>query len=349
MGRAAGLLSWAAACSLAASAQGGLGSVKTDGVEVAGNVSVRDGRAAIGNNAAVKAGTQAAEVSLTRGGTVKVCAGSSMHVSMSNAQVKRVPLLVALDRGSIEIRTNAEKTDAILTPDMRFELSDGAPLDLRIRVVPNGDTCVENAGKDAPVLHVTETFGGGAYFVRPGQRVLFEHGSVREVVDHESSSCGCPKGDGLVLAGKGKKGEGKIPEALKVNPFPEAVSQGLAAPETPQASPDEVHTQVSSRLAYDGTTNTVVGPPGQVTTAADVVAAAPVSDVPRTASDSPATARTTAATPAPTPPPQPVSTRQVEPAATNIRVESAARPQAGPNPFRAIGHFFRRLFGVHSD
>jgi len=50
-------------------------------------------------------------------------------------------------------------------------------------VTPSGDTCVENLGKNAPVLHVTEQFGVGGYFVKPGQHVLFEHGSVREVVD----------------------------------------------------------------------------------------------------------------------------------------------------------------------
>jgi hypothetical protein len=330
--RAALPLSLAAVFSVGADAQASIGSVKTEGVEIAGNVSVRDGRAAIGNNASVAAGVQAADVALTRGGSVKVCAGSSMHVSMTNLAVKKPPVMVALDRGSIEIHTGAEKTDVILTPDLRFELSDGAPLDLRIRVVPNGDTCVENAGKDAPMLHVTETFGSGAYFVRPGQRVLFEHGSVREVVDHESSSCGCPKGDGLVLAGKGKKGDGKIPEAARTNPFPEAVSVGLAAPEVPQANPGELHTQVSSTLAYDGKTNTVVGPPGQVTTAADVAAA-------NAASSSVASA----AAPVSATPSSPA------PAGTDAHIESAVPPPAGPNPFKAIGRFFRKLFGGHSD
>jgi hypothetical protein len=262
-----------------------------------------------------------------------------MHVSMSTVEVKRPPVMVALDRGSMEIHTNAEKTDVIITPDMRFELSDGAPLDLRIRVVSNGDTCVENAGKDAPVLHVTETFGGGAYFIRPGQHVLFEHGSVREVVDHETSPCGCPKGDGLVLAGKGPKGSGQIPEAARTNPFPEAVSQGLAAPTTPQpvTATGEEHVQVSSALAYSGATNTVVGPPGQITTAADVAAASSAATTSATPTGTGST--TTQAV-------QPAATATV-PAGTNAHIESAAPPPEGPNPFKAIGRFFKKLFGGH--
>ena len=42
--------------------------------------------------------------------------------------------------------------------------------------------------------------------------VMFEHGSLREVVDHETESCGCPV-------------EAKVDEA---NPFPVAQAAGLA-------------------------------------------------------------------------------------------------------------------------
>ncbi len=313
-----------------AHAQQGIGTLKTEGAEITGLVSVSNGRATLGNNGAVAAGVQATDIDLKRGGAVRVCAGSAVHLSQPAMQASRPPLLLALDRGAVEIRTNAGKTDSILTPDLRFELSDGAPLDLRMRVVPNGDTCVDNAGKDAPVLHVTETFGNGAYFLRPGQRVLFEHGSLREVVDHESSSCGCPRGDAVVLAGKGKLGNGKVTESAKTNPFPEAVSQGLAPPTPPQPAPvGEVHTQVSSTLKYDGVANAVSGPPGETTTAASIAAT----------SFSPAESSTAPAAVPPTVPPAP--------AATNVHVTEAAPPPAGPNPFRAIGRFFQRLFGVH--
>lgn len=319
--KAEGSAVWLAAALLCAStaAQSPLGSLKTQGNEVGGMVTVRDGTAIIGNSAAVTTGLQTADITLARGGTVKVCAGSAAHLSQSTMAVAKPPLLLALDRGAIEIRTAGGKTDSILTPDLRMELSDAAPLDVRVRVVSNGDTCVENAGKDAPILHVSETFGDAAYFIRPGQRVLFEHGSLREVVDHETSSCGCPHTDALVLAGKGKLGGGKIPEAALRHPFPEAVSQGLNQADPPQPTPaGETHTQVSSTLRYDGTTNTVTGPPGQTTTAAtEEATVAPVIPKPQT------------------------------PPASDAHVERSRPPAEGPHPFRAIGHFFRRIFGVH--
>lgn len=314
------VLTAALVCAAHAYAQQPLGAVKTQGNEVSGLVTVSNGNAVIGNNAAVAAGIQPAEVTLSRGGAVKVCSGSAAHLSQTTIAVAKPPLMVALDRGAMEIHTHAEKMDSILTPDLRFEMSDAAPLDLRVRMVPNGDTCVDNVGKDAPILHVTETFGDATYFVRPGQRVLFEHGSLREVVDHESSNCGCPRQDDLVLAGKGKLGDGKVTEAAKAHPFPEAVSQGLQQPEQPQLAPvGETHTRVNSTLAYSGPTNTITGPPGQTTTAADV------------------TPTGTSTTPAPA--------KQ----ATDIHVASTKPPEEGPHPFRAIGHFFRKLFGVHDD
>ena len=38
------------------------------------------------------------------------------------------------------------------------------------------------------------------YELAPDQHVLFEHGSLREVVDHETSPCGCPEPKGMSVA-----------------------------------------------------------------------------------------------------------------------------------------------------
>lgn len=313
---------------LAVRAGAQLGSVATEGVQVAGTVTVSAGRAVIANNGTVTTDLNPAEITLSRGGSVRICTGSSANLSEPVAAVARPPLQLALNRGAVEVRTAAAKNDIVLTPDFRFELSDAAPLDLRLRLVANGDTCVENAGKNAPILHVTEAFGTGAYFIRPGQRVLFEHGSLREVVDHETSSCGCPKTEPLVLAGKGKHGNGKVTEAARNNPFPEAESQGLVKPTVPQAPPDETHVQVSTQLNYSAKTNTVTGPPGQTT--------------------GPAIADTSSASPAASLPVASTATVPVRTeAGSKAHIESTAPPPAGPNPFRAMGRFFKRLFGSH--
>ena len=220
-------------------AQQSIGTVKTDEAEVSGTVAVKGTLAEIQNNGNIHAGAKTAEVALTRGGKVDVCTNSV--VSLSQGTAEKSPLMLALQRGAFEVKMTAEQKDVVMTPDLRFDLSNAAPLDLRIRVTSSGDTCVENRGKDAPVLHVTEQFGVGGYFVKPDQRVLFEHGSVREVVDRESSNCGCPQ-QPQVLAGNSRD----------PHPFPEAVSQGLEEPHVPQAEPGVTHTQVATTIDYNG-------------------------------------------------------------------------------------------------
>ena len=106
-----------------------------------------------------------------------------------------------------------------MTPDLRFTVRNAGPLDLRLRIARNGDTCVDNRGPGAPTLAVSDPFGEAMYEVGPGQHVLFEHGSLREVVDHESSPCGCPdeKGmsiaDALLAPGAGAAAPAKVPAA----------------------------------------------------------------------------------------------------------------------------------------
>jgi hypothetical protein len=104
-----------------------------------------------------------------------------------------------------------------------------------------------------PELRAGSLFGSETYAVLPGQHVLFEGGSLREVVDNESSPCGCPEAPVKVP-------EAAAPNAAKVpavqaevqHPFPAAVSQGLApAPPVPQAPPGVTHTQVATTLVYD--------------------------------------------------------------------------------------------------
>src|SRR5271154_3793933 len=108
--------------------------------------------------------------------------------------------MLALDRGAIEVQMAATTHDVVTTPDLRFTMLGDGPLDLQLRVTRNGDTCVENRGALAPVLNIADQFGEAAYELKAGQHVLFEHGSLKEVVDHESSSCGCPPEPSMTVA-----------------------------------------------------------------------------------------------------------------------------------------------------
>ena len=226
-----------------------IGYVSTRDADVVGAKDVMEGRAVLTGSVSVTAKDHTAPVTLGRGGTVRVCQTSVLHLSESREMMVAAPLLFSLDGGAIEIETKATATDAVMTPDLRFTVRSAGPLDLRLRVAPNGDTCVENRGAGAPVLEVSDPFGDATYQLVAGQHVLFEHGSLREVVDHETSPCGCPDASGVPLADALMA---PATAAAAEHPFPVAVSEGLApVAEVPQAPTGEVHAQVSETLSYN--------------------------------------------------------------------------------------------------
>ncbi len=254
-----------------AEAQQQLGSVAVQDATVTGTVTpptVVHDRVLLVDSGTVTAKDHTAEVKLARGGAVDVCSTSGLHLTAGTANDNGPsPLMLSLDRGAMEIHMTAGTSDILMTPDLRLSVKQGGRLDLRIRVTPNGDTCVENRIPQAaaPALaataaktpdaagvsvNVASLFGEDSYDVKPGQHVMFEHADLHEVVDHESSPCGCPAEPATEVAGGSEFGLGGAKDA---HPFPVAVSQGLApAPPVPQAPEGVVHAQVSTTLSYSG-------------------------------------------------------------------------------------------------
>ena len=252
-----------------AHAQQSIGTVGVQDATVAGALEVSNGRAILVGNTTVTARDRVAEIALNRGGSVKVCATSGLHLTAGKSAdgTVTVPLMLALDRGAIEVQMAAPTRDVVMTPDLRFTMRGDGPLDLQLRVTRNGDTCVENRGAQAPVLNVADQFGEAAYELRAGQHVLFEHASLKEVVDHESSSCGCPPEATMSVAdallhpvAPGDVATAEKP-AAEQHPFPAAVSAGLAPPSAvPQAPAGAAHTQVSAALSSGEGADSVAEP-----------------------------------------------------------------------------------------
>jgi hypothetical protein len=320
--------------SAAVPAQQTIGTVGVQDATVSGALEVSNGRAVLVGNTTVTARDHASNVSLSRGGEVLVCSTSALHLTAGKAANGSAPLMLALDRGAIEVRMGVLDNDIIMTPDLRFSMRSSGLLDLHIRVAPNGDTCVENRGDKAPMLGVADQFGQASYELKPGQHVLFEHGSLKEVVDHESSPCGCPPEPVVSVADAGvtsttpaAPGSAVSPKAAEEqHPFPAAVSAGLApSSAVPQAQPGAVHAQVTTAMSYGGNDGPSSG--GTSSGAATPPAsAAPKSPAP-SASSAPATHNDAAVTP--------TETAQAPP------------PPPAPTPggvFHSIGRFFKRIF-----
>jgi hypothetical protein len=290
-----------------------IATVPTEGVSLSGSLSVADGRAVIGNNGSITAGTKTAHVQLTRGGELNVCASTKIHLSTDNSTPGGA-LMIAIDRGAFEAHyTPGQYSDVLLTPDLRILISPPGEADLSLRVNNQGDTCVDNHGDHAPYVLASSLFDGGAYRIQPNQRVLFEHGSLRAVVDNEQEPCGCPPDHPLSVAGTGTSGatpahpgeavatNNPPKKAAAENPFPLAESEGLKPPPPPSSKPavpaGQTHAEIEAPLVYNSAT----------------------------------------------PPPAPSAT-------SPERRQAIAQAPPAPKPHRTffghIGHFFKRLFGA---
>ena len=285
-------------------------SVATEGVTLHGAMSVANGRASIANNGEITAGDRTAQVALLRGGTLEVCASTTLHIAKdvvphASAKPGDAGLMFSIDRGAFEASyTPGAYSDVVLTPDLRLLISGPGEANLKMQVNRQGDTCVDNAGANAPYVIASSLMDGGAYRVRPGQRVLFVHGSLNEVVDNEHEPCGCPSAaPEPEVAAHGKKTGGPSSTPADTE-FPTAVSEGLQAPPTLPGTPvvpaGEAHAQVSATLS----SNTPPTPPP---------AAPPVASAPSPASP-------------PAAPQKPPARRR--------------------GFFHSIGHFFAKVFGA---
>lgn len=192
---------------------------------VTGAIEVTDGKAMIASSGSVTSGAQTTDVILPRRGTLRVCASTTVKLAADTS----VPsgglpgLLMAMDHGAVEMSfattPAAGNADVLMTPDFRILIGGPGASEVKVRLAGDGDTCVDNSGKDAPYVVVQSLFESGLYRVQPGQRVMFQHGNLGEVVDNEQEPCGCPPA---------VKAEG--------NEFPLAESEGLApAPAPPPA------------------------------------------------------------------------------------------------------------------
>lgn len=185
---------------------------------VTGALEIDAGRAMIGASGTVTAGAKTTEVILPYRGVLRVCASTTVKLTsdMSVPAGEAPGLVISLDRGALEASfATGQNADVLLTPDFRILIGGlasnyGGAADVKVRLGEHGDTCVDNAGTNAPYVLVSSVFEGGAYRVQTGERVMFQHGSVREAVTGEKESCGCP------------------PEARPgTNEFPVAQSEGI--------------------------------------------------------------------------------------------------------------------------
>ena len=230
--------------------------------KVTGALEVSQGKAIIGASGTVTSGSQTTEVILPHRGVLRVCASTTVKLAAgASVTAGETPgLMMAMDHGAVELSfATGRNSDILLTPDFRILIGGPGAAEVKVRLGQNGDTCVDNAGVNEPYVLVSSVFEGGDFRVQSGQRVMFQHGSLHEVVDNEKEPCGCP------------------PPAPKGNEFPLAQSEGLAP--TPKPAPsvpmqNSASTQPIEPLVYKSADH-VPQPAAEATPAASAGAAKP--------------------------------------------------------------------------
>lgn len=351
-------------CPGALFAQQPIGRTTASEVKVSGAVDISNGETLLGNGSEIIAGAQPVKISLERGGALRLCSTSSVHLAKDRSidDPASSALLMALDHGAVEANYAVGKySDVLLTADLRIIISGPGHADLSIRVNAKGDTCVDNHGAEGPYVTVSSQFEGGAYRVLPDQRVSFQHGSLREVVDHEPEPCGCPPAPAISVASTGTSGAtpaapGKPVGGPSSTPadttFPIAVSEGLATPPAPRNVPvpatGQPQAQVTVPLTYNG--DAPPAPPPDTTTVEPAPATSePAYPAPAAANSAPPV-QVAKAEPEQPKPDLPTTVNAPQQQAPQAEVASApavssAKPApSGGNLFRRIGHFFSRIF-----
>ncbi len=219
---------------------GPLAIVPVEGVKLVGALEIAEGKAVIAASGSVTAGEHAATITLPRRGNLRICPTTKVSLTAdSSVRTNEAPgLMLALDRGALEANfATGPNSDVILTPDFRIIISGPGTAQVQVRLGARGDTCVDNHGPNPPYVSVSSVFEGGVYRVQANQRVMFQGGSLRAVIDEEKEPCGCPP---------------ETPASPTGNQFPLAQSEGLAPLPTPPpnaSAPGTVNAQITAQLS----------------------------------------------------------------------------------------------------
>ena len=176
-----------------------------------------------------------ADLSLVRGGTIRICPGTTVTPSSS---LDGSELQLGMGVGAIEANYSlAAHGDTILTPDLRINISGPGDVDLQISLDAKGNSCIDNRGVSAPLVVLSQLLGDGIYRVQPTERVLVVNGQV-DHIEHPDRLCGCPLMPDTPVVVQGPDGQTDMPLVFNASALATPSPTPLATPiPTPSPSP----------------------------------------------------------------------------------------------------------------